>query len=224
MNVIFCIPGRTFSSLFLQSWTRLVSACAQQGINAILSNKYSSVVHFARAMCMGGDLVGGENQIPWQGEVKYDAVVWIDSDIVFNPEQVFALLQSPHDVTCGLYMMADNKHFAVVKEWDLDYFRKNAHFPFMTEEQVGKLSNQEQPYTEVDYAGMGFMAIKKGIMEKLKYPWFFRPLERIEMDDGGVWVDMCSEDTAFCHNLKDAGVKIMLDTRIRVGHEKTVVL
>lgn len=229
MKVVFCVPGRSFSSRFLQSWTRLMAACTGAGIDVALSNKYSSVVHFARAMCLGADLIKGEEQTPWQGEVDYDAMVWIDSDIVFNPEQVMALLQSPNDITCGMYIMEDNKHYAVVKEWNLDFFRKHAHFPFLTEEDIKKLKEdgtvtETNPYVEVDYAGMGFMVIKKGVVEKLKYPWFYRPLERIQMENGEEWIDMCSEDTAFCHNLKDAGFRVMLDTRIRVGHEKSVVL
>lgn len=226
MRIVFCIPGRTFSSRFLQCWTNLLGICHANNIDVVLSNRYSSVVHFARAMCMGADLVNGEHQKPWQGKLDYDYMFWIDSDIVFSAEQVFAMINSPHDVTCGLYMMEDTKHYAVVKDWDLTFFEKNGSFEFLTDATMQQFmqDNPKQRYMAVDYAGMGFMCIRKGVVEKLTYPWFYRPVERLKLSEGKEWVDMCSEDTAFCHNLKDKGVQIMLDTTIRVGHEKTMVL
>ena len=48
--------------------------------------------------------------------------------------------------------------------------------------------------------------------------------QRIRGKDGVELVDMCSEDVAFCKNIEDAGFDIMLNTRLRVGHEKSVVL
>ena len=54
---------------------------------------------------LGGDVLAGPNQKPFQGKVDYDVIVWIDSDIIFTPEDVFKLLDSPHDVTAGVYMM-----------------------------------------------------------------------------------------------------------------------
>jgi hypothetical protein len=45
-----------------------------------------------------------------------------------------------------------------------------------------------------------------------------------ETKEGVELVDMCSEDVAFCKNIEDAGFDIMLNTRLRVGHEKSVIL
>jgi hypothetical protein len=42
--------------------------------------------------------------------------------------------------------------------------------------------------------------------------------------DGLELVDMCSEDVALCKNIEDAGFDIMVNTRLRVGHEKNVIL
>jgi len=36
--------------------------------------------------------------------------------------------------------------------------------------------------------------------------------------------DMCSEDVAFCKNLQDAGFDVVVNTTIRVGHEKTLII
>lgn len=223
--VIFCVPGNQFSNRFLTSWTATMVALVQKNYRFLLVNQYSSVVHYARAKCLGGDISGGEDQKPYQGEIDYDYIFWIDSDIVFTPEQVFAMIESPHDVTSALYMMDDAQHFAVVKKWDLEYFKKNKHFEFLKMEDIEKMQ-KEQRYNAVNYAGMGFMCIKKGVIEKLKYPWFWRGLERIEVDgeEGKTMVDMASEDVNFCKNIQDAGLEIMLDTYVRVGHEKKMIL
>lgn len=226
LRVIFCIPGKSFSSNFLQAWTSLISACMDINIEPILCNRYSSVVHFARSACLGATVSAGPMQKPFQGRVPYDVIVWIDSDIVFTPEQVFQLINSPHPITCGAYLMEDRRFFPIVKHWDLEYFKKHECFEFLSPSDVEKYQsgNSANLYMEVDYAGMGFMAIKNGVIEHLEYPWFYRPAEVITLDYGTVWKDMSSEDTAFCHNLREKGFKIMYDTRIRVGHEKTFVI
>jgi hypothetical protein len=76
----------------------------------------------------------------------------------------------------------------------------------------------------VAYNGMGFFACRKGVIEKLKYPYFSYPLIEIETEDGTMVRDMCSEDVAFCKNLTDAGFEIIVNTGIIVGHEKTLVI
>lgn len=223
MIVVFCIPGRSFSGRFLICWTNLVQYCYQVGITPILSTQYSSVVHFARALCLGADVSKGEYQKPFQGTVDYDFIIWIDSDILFNPKQIIELMNSPYNITCGLYMMEDMKHYAVVKHWDTEFFKNNFTFQFITREYMDERKDQER-YMEVAYSGMGFMCIRKGVIEKLKYPWFCRPLERIVSKDGIEMVEMSSEDVCFCRNLQDAGEKIMLDTSIIVGHEKLLAI
>ena len=182
-----------------------------KGHQILVSQQYSSVVHFARAKCLGGDVLKGPDQKPFQGEVDYDALMWIDSDIVFKPDDFFKMLESPHDVTAGLYMMEDLQHFATVQEWNEDFFKKNGTFQFMRPDDVRGAPR----YVQVAYSGMGWMLIKRGVVEKLKYPWFWSDLERV-----GDLVDMNSEDVAFCRAI--GGVHI--DTTVRVGHQKLMVL
>ena len=51
------------------------------------------MVNFARCKCLGANVLRGPNQIPWDGKLEYDYQLWIDSDIVFNSEKFFQLLQ-----------------------------------------------------------------------------------------------------------------------------------
>jgi hypothetical protein len=181
----------------------------------MISQQYSSVVHFARAKCLGGNVLKGADQKPFQGQVDYDAMMWIDSDIVFKPEDFFKILESPHDVTSGIYMMEDLQHLAVVKNWDNDYFEKNGTFQFLSPTDL----EAEPQYVPVSYAGMGWMLIRKGVIEDLKYPWFWSALETV----GGL-VDMNSEDVALCKAMNAAGHQVYIDKTIRVGHQKAMII
>ena len=143
-------------------------------------------------------------------------------------------------------MMADNKQFATVKEWDKEYFLKFGTFQFLqpgdmepyvkkaqeiAEERKRKEEAKEEldemplpEFIPVSYTGLGFFACRKEVLNALEYPYFNRELQKLRGKDGMDVVDMCSEDVAFCKNIQDAGYNIMLHTQLRVGHEKSVVL
>jgi len=223
MRIVFALPGPSFSREFLINWSRILSYCTSKGHEVIISAHFSSMVHFARAKCFGYDVTRGADQKPFGGDVEYDVIVCIDSDVLASPEDVQKLLDSPHDVTAGLYMMADNTHFATVKEWDLEHFKKNGSFQFLTPAAVQDLSAEQ--YVPVAYSGLGFTAFKRGALEKVSYPPFWRPLEVIEVGDGKpAMVDMTSEDVSLAKNLADKGVVTYIRTDLRVGHQKLMVL
>jgi len=216
VKVIFCMPGRTYSREFLLGWTDLIMQASARGHQCMVSQQYTSCVHFARAKCLGGDVLKGPNQKPFQGQVDYDVIMWIDSDMVFRPDDFFALLESPHDVTAGLYMMESMKEFAAVKDWDTAHFAEHGSFKFLSPDDV----DPETRYLPVAYSGMGWMMIRKGVVEDLKYPWFYGPLEVISDSV----VDMNSEDVSFCKALTAAGHPIYVDTKVRIGHQKALVI
>jgi len=181
----------------------------------MISQQYSSVVHFARARCLGGDVLKGPDQKPFQGTVEYDAMMWIDSDMIFKVEDFLKIIESPHDVTAGIYMMEDLQNLAVVKDWDEEYFKKNGSFKFLSPPDL----ENEPRYVPVSYAGMGWMLIRKGVIEDLKYPWFWSPLQQV-----GDLVDMNSEDVALCRAMKAAGHQVYIDKTLRVGHQKNMII
>ena len=64
------------------------------------------------------------------------------------------------------------------------------------------------------------MLIKKGVIENIKYPWF----APIWLDVGSGMKEFSSEDVGFCHRIREAGYKIMANTNVVIGHEKSCVL
>ena len=67
---------------------------------------------------------------------------------------------------------------------------------------------------ETSFAGMGFMLIKGGVFEKMKFPYFSIPSHG----------ECVSETISFCHNLKAAEIQLHAHLDVIVGHEKSIIL
>lgn len=214
-KIVFCLTGNSFSGNFLDCFAELLIYCGRHNIKFYISRGTSSVVYYARSMCLGGDVLRGETQKLFNGTIDYTHLFWIDNDIIFSPAQFQKLLDHDKEIVSGIYMMSDNKHYATVKNWDEVKFKHQGHFDFLTPSDL----NDKKELLDVAYTGMGFMMIKKGIFEALSYPWF-RPLF---FDFDGI-KDFCSEDVSFCRLVTQKGYQIFIDPQLRVGHEKKVIL
>ena len=76
---------------------------------------------------MLGNPEKGSDQKPFNGK-EYDYILWIDNDIIFTPEDFQKLYKEDKDVISGLYVMANNTHFAAVEVWDEQYFQTHGSF------------------------------------------------------------------------------------------------
>ena len=106
-TVVFCLPGRGVSYIFLKSFVQLCFDLVQAGANIQISQDYSSMVNFARCKCLGANVLRGPDQLPWDGKLEYDWQLWIDSDIVFNTEKFFQLVLMEKDIAAGWYCTED---------------------------------------------------------------------------------------------------------------------
>lgn len=229
-RVIIALPGNRFSNNFLISWTKTLDVLWKKNYEVVVLNRYSSFVTFSRMQTLGLDVLRGPDQKPFDGKIDYDVWITIDSDMVFNPEDIIEIIENTniHPVVSGLYLMADGVHFACVEDWDEKYFINNGRFKFLTPDDVNAYKEAlapSVPFMKVAYNGMGIFACKKGVIESLKYPYFHRPIQEI-IDDNGVVIarDICSEDVGFCKNLIDAGHSIYVNCNVRVGHEKNFII
>jgi len=70
------------------------------------------------------------------------------------------------------------------------------------------------------YVGMGFMLVKKGVFETVKWPWFLSTtipfVNRTEI--------MVTEDIYFCNKAREAGYKVWIDPTVKVGHQRNLVI
>ena len=226
-KIVFALPGDNFSSKFLISWTATISKLWEtRKYDIMISPATGSFVPFVRMTTLGLDVLRGQEQKPFNGQ-PFDVWITIDSDIVFTYEQVEKLIEATeeHPVVAGMYRMADLINYAFVKDWDTTYFKANGTFKFIKPEDIEVWKKETDfKYFPVVYSGMGFMAIRKEVFDKLKYPYFDSEIETIRADDGTVIRDICSEDVSFCKKITQAGYQIMVNTDIRVGHIKSLVI
>jgi len=219
-TVVFCLPGRGVSYTYLKNFVQLCFDLVQAGASIQISQDYSSMVNFARCKCLGANVLRGPDQVPWDGKLNYDYQLWIDSDIVFNAEKFWQLILMDKDIASGWYCTEDGRTTSVAHWLEEDDFKNNGGV--MNHETLETISKRKKPFT-VDYAGFGWLLIKKGVFEhdEMKYPWF---APKMQVFDSGAVQDMCGEDVSFCLDAIAAGFEIWCDPRIRVGHEKTRVI
>jgi len=213
-KIIACLPGDSFSDNFVKSIINLTAWAALAGHNLRLSFAKSCNIYYVRNMCLGGQVMAGKDQKPFQGE-HYDYILWIDSDQVFNPEDLDKLIKRDLDIVGGLYLMEGGMKYAAVKDWDENFFKKYGCFNFLTPADT---KHTIAPI-EVAYTGFGFLLVKHGVFETMEYPWF-----RQKMINIGNMKDACMEDVYFCLTARENGYKIYVDPTVIVGHEKKEVL
>ena len=258
LTIVFCIPGTTFSHHFLKSWSDLLLYCITHQIRPIISSHQSSNVHFVRNMCLGADVLRGKDQKPFDNKIDYDFIMWIDSDQVFTVNAFKSLLKHDKDVVSGLYLMANGQQYTVVKNWDeanflnkgsFDFLNRNTLMQWLDENADGKIekkqdkagnpykdySNCKIPLMPVSYTGLGWTLVKKGVYEKLSYPWFYGTKitmnKNISIGDDGddvtenrEIVEYTAEDVTFFLNLKKINITPYVDVTSIIGHEKPIVL
>ena len=248
-KIVFCLPGRGVSYTYLKNFVQLCFDIVQAGGGIQISQDYSSMVNFARCKCLGANVLRGPDQLPWDGKLEYDWQLWIDSDIVFNTDKFYQLILNsvPEEavtrqevmendkvvgqnvvvdpakerpIVSGWYCTEDGRTTSVAHWLDEEDFSSNGGV--MNHETLETIQKRKKAFT-VDYAGFGWLLIKKGVFEdkKMTYPWF---APQMQIFESGTVQDMCGEDVSFCLDAKKAGYEIWCDPRIRVGHEKMRVI
>lgn len=146
-------------------------------------------------------------------EAGYEALLWVDSDQVFDANAAHTLDELNEPFVSALIARRGVRDFACV-------------FADGTDEVV--LGDGGGPL-EVRYVGCGFCLVRRAAFELVAKYW---SLPRV-VDPGGAIVPFylpmvtaieggglayLGEDYSFCERLRQAGGRILVDTRPRVGH------
>ena len=143
----------------------------------------------------------------------WESIVWIDSDISWDPEDLLKLSLHDEDVVSGTYRKKIHNH---------------CHF---TMKMIrGNEEPDERGLIEVEAVGTGFLRVSRKAMQHLldteknyyserdNSSGAYTEIKNI-FETGIKNEQMLSEDFFFCSKLRDLGYKIMLDTRIDLGHD-----
>jgi len=207
LDVIIATPGHSMCAEYVQSLMKTVQVLNARKITWTFTNAYSSLVHHARELTATG-ISGGRNLDPSErgplGDASYKKIIWIDSDISWEPEDFMRLYRSTESIVTGVYLLADGSMTTCM----------SAEHPMgIPTSVVRKMSGIHQ----IQKTGFGFIAVKYGVFEKIPRPWF--TCMPVEVAPGVV--DTVSEDISWCMKAQQAGFKIYMDSEVRVGHMKT---
>ena len=142
-------------------------------------------------------------------QTHYERLLFIDSDIEFTAEDVAKLwnIDSPGaDVAVGVYRM------------------KREGSPYAAWVNGSLIEDLPSDPMEVDYAGTGFMMIKRSVFTRLMRS---HPEWKYEESIGECWAFFqdpiedgihLSEDYFFCKRVREMGMKVVMDPSVRLKH------
>ena len=143
----------------------------------------------------------------------FDELMWIDTDVAFEPRDVERLRSHGLPLCCGIYAKKGPRRIA-------------AHvLPGTRRIMFGEGGG----LVEIQYAPGGFLHVRREVLEtiatQLALPIcnerFGRPMvpyfaPMVHTDEKGPWY--LSEDFAFCQRVRQCGFRIVADTTIRLWH------
>jgi len=143
-----------------------------------------------------------------------DEIVWIDSDVVFEPDDVMRLRAHELPIVAGAYAKKGVQALAL--------------HPLEGTREL-RFGDGGGP-TEVRYVGAGFLCTRRDVYVDIQRTFslptcntrfgtptvpYFLPMV-IADGAGAYWY--LGEDYAFCERARQAGYKVIVDTAIRLGH------
>lgn len=175
------IPYQTTVSLLRTCKKGVVDACLVEG-----SLVYDSRDHIAKVAVNEG----------------YDYVLFADSDMVFNADDLNKLMSHNTDIVSGYYVSRNGENNPVVYTKIIT----RRQFPFRSPELIR--DNQVSGYGPAAACGFGFCLIKTSVFKSMfkRYKSLFEP-------KWGV-----GEDAAFCIRARKCGYEIFCDRDVKLGH------
>ena len=200
MRVVILSPIMHVEPQWVRSVVNAVSYSWTQGLRVEdMGMIERTVVHWAR-----NELVRAA--LPLKSLIDdqpFTHFMWLDSDHIFNRDLICHLARyfaRPEvDMISALYFGRCPPHLPVVYVKDT-HENPYTHYPLV-----------EVPncLCEVDAVGFGAAMTKREIFEKMDDPWFMM------QGRGG---EAVGEDMSFCVHAKEAGFRIFLDGRYKLGH------
>jgi GT2 family glycosyltransferase len=204
-KIIIVTPANSFTPVYVSSLLETQAfALSQKNIQIVLSTLDGSNIAELREM-MAYNIISTSDD--------YDKMLWIDSDIMWSIEDFQNIIESPHKITCGAYMISPEGEMSIA------HLYPSGNIFHIHAKDIGN----KNTYMEVDFSGFGFICIDKGVFESIEPPYFANVKVPIIQDKEHMLVTVQSEDSSWCSRAVKAGYKIMFDTRIIVGHQKKTI-
>jgi hypothetical protein len=211
IDLVIATPGSQLTSPYIKSLLPTLERISREKISWAFVNEYSSHVADARERTISGPAFNdASQQIPFDNQITYNKIIWIDSDISWEVDDFMKLYDSDKDIVSGAYLQANGSVSAYKEVLGVPY----------SYEEVLELDEAIQ----VAAVGFGFVAIKSGIFEKMSRPWFQSAEVSEIKDDKEYKYNVLGEDLSWCYRASKLGYDIWLDPAVKVTHHKTMQL
>lgn len=138
-------------------------------------------------------------------EHKCTHILFIDDDMVFDPDSLYKLLSHDKDIVTGLYLTRSYPHQPLI--FDIADDTGACLYAY--------LSPEDSLLREIVAAGFGFLLVKTSIFEKMEKPYV-----RLGELDSEQWCD----DIGFFNRVRKAGIRSYCDMDCCLGHIGTVIV
>lgn len=144
---------------------------------------------------------------------KADALLMVDTDMIFFPDDVRKLIDHNVPIAAGLYMADTSKADA---GFLLTHGRTKPEVMFI---ETGPEKPLPTEANYVHFAGAGFMLVKREVFLAISDEWGW--FDYVEPTDEKPYI---GEDWDFCARAREAGFEILLDPTVTPGHLKTLAI
>lgn len=163
---IFCFYDLNYTPEFVKSWVALCNFLLVNKVKFLTTQSNSCNAFYAKQMCLGGSVLSGPKQTPFQGRVKYEYLVFLSGKTAFSVKDFVALYTKSNKL--GLPFMSANVE------------GRN--------KLVGDFINN---IALAEHAEFDMVIVRNGVFEKLSYPWFKPHVSKNIKQMDFVDVDIC---------------------------------
>jgi len=143
-----------------------------------------------------------------QGGWDWDYYLSLDGDIGFKAEDALKLLSAGKDIISGAYQYRCDANKMVAGTLNKYGICEHGTYLDWTETGIKK----------VDWAGSGFVLIKREVFEAVDYPWYQESVVKFTDDQGVKQACYTSDDITFFTKAADAGFEVFVDCDCKVKH------
>lgn len=190
LNIVFAVSCvHTMPSAFVQALFRFVDVNKDRfNVKVLIEEMY--IIDEARNTLIAKALIMND---------KPDYVLFIDADNTFQYNTLELLLKEDKDIISGVYFQRHKPFYPLAFK-----INEEGKLSYVTEWNIGDV-------VEVDYVGAGCLLVKREVLEKMKYPYFYVARDVESKATIG-------EDLMFCAEAKKLGFKVWLHCGVNVGH------
>ncbi len=192
----------------MMSVVAFVRDLAENGIEFDILSGSDSAVHRNRYLLTESFLRArvGAGERPDSGDV-FTHMMFIDGDIEFTTQDWAKLAALDADVAVGCYGLK----------------REGQELAAWHDGKLMKLDDLGEEAFDVDYAGTGFMLIKREVFDAIgpMCPWVKTEQHGLQRRWWSFDMDGAAElpeDYSFCKKVRDAGLRVVMEPTVRLKH------